>query len=105
MYETLHPKSDIDRLYLKPKHLGKGLISIEMCVRSEENNLGLYVGGSNEMLLKGVKKVGIVKTENLMEKEDFKKNSQNEFKNKWHEKRMYGQFVCEMPEKIDKDLS
>ena len=44
-----------------------------MCVRSEENNLGLYVRGSDEMLLKGVKQVGIVKTENLMEKEDFKK--------------------------------
>ena len=53
-----------------------------MCVSLEENNLGLYVCGSNEILLKGVKKVGIVKTENLMEKEDFKKNSQNEFKNK-----------------------
>ena len=37
---------------------------------------------SNNMLLKGVKKVGIVKIENPMEKEDFKKNSQNEFKNK-----------------------
>ena len=61
--------------------------------------------GSNEMRLKGVKRVGIVKTENLMEKEDFKKNSQNEFKSKWHKKRMYGQFVREMPEKIDKDLS
>ena len=40
-----------------------------------------------------------------MEKEDFKKNSQNEFKIKWHEKRMYGQFVREMPEETDKDLS
>ena len=80
------------------------MISIEMCVRSEENNSDLYVRGSNEMLLKGVKKVGIVKTENLMEKEDFKKNSQNEFKNKWHEKRMYGQFVCEMPKEIGKNL-
>ena len=46
-----------------------------MCVRLEENNLDLHMRGSNEMLLKGVKKVGIVKTENLMEKEDFKKNS------------------------------
>ena len=44
------------------------MINIEMCVRSEENNLGLYVRGLNQMLLKGVKKVGIVKTENLMEK-------------------------------------
>ena len=43
--------------------------------------------GSNEMLLKGVKKVGIAKTRNLMEKEDFKKNSQNELKNKWRKKK------------------
>ena len=77
MYGVLHPKSDIDRLYLNRKH--EGLISIEMCVRLEENNLGLYASGSNEMLLKGVKRVGIVKTKNLIEKEDFKKNSQNEF--------------------------
>ena len=38
IYGTLHPKSDIDRLYMKRKHGGKGLISIEMCVWSEENN-------------------------------------------------------------------
>ena len=46
--------------------------------------MGLYVRGSNKMLLKGVKKVGIAQTENPVEREDFKKNSQNEFKNKWH---------------------
>ena len=68
MYPALHLKSDIDQLYLKQKHGGRGLTNIEMCVRSEENNLGLYVHGSNEMLLKGVKKVGILKTENLMKK-------------------------------------
>ena len=35
---------------------------------------------SNELLLKGVMRVGTIKTENLMRKEDFKRNSQNEFK-------------------------
>ena len=35
--------------------------------------MGWYVRGSNEMLLKGVKKVGIVKTENLMEKKTSRK--------------------------------
>ena len=40
-----------------------------------------------------------------MEKEDFKKNSQNNFKNKWHETRMYGEFVRGVPEEIDKNLS
>ena len=75
MYGALHPKSEIDRLYLKRKHGERRLISIEMCVRLEENNLSLYLRGSNEILLKGVKKFGIVETENLMKKEDFKKNS------------------------------
>ena len=84
MYGTLHPKGDINRLYLKRKHGGRGLIAIKMYVRSEENNLGLYMHESNEMLLKSAKKVGIVKTENIIEKEDCKKNSQNEFKNKWY---------------------
>ena len=64
-----------------------------MCVRLEENSLGLYVHGSNEMFLKGVKRVAIVKTKNLMEKEDFKQNSQNEFKTKWHEKLVKSLFV------------
>ena len=43
MYGVLHPKSDIDRQYLKRKHEGRGLIRLEMRVRLEENNLGLYV--------------------------------------------------------------
>ena len=36
-----------------------------------------------------------------MGKEDFKKNSQNEFKNKWHKNKMHGQFVREMLEEIE----
>ena len=31
------------------------------------------------VFIKSVKKVGIVKTDNFIEKEDFKKNNQNEF--------------------------
>ena len=56
MYGVLHPKSDIDQLYLKRKLGGRGLIRIEMYIRLEENNLGLCVRGSNEMLVKGIKK-------------------------------------------------
>ena len=52
IYGPLHPKSDIDRLYLKRKRVKK----------------------------KVVKKVAIVKTENIMEKEDFKNNNQIELK-------------------------
>ena len=44
-----------------------------MRLRLEGNNLSLHACGSNEMLLKDVKKVGIVKTENLMKKKTSKK--------------------------------
>ena len=61
MYGAFHPKSDIDRLYVKRRDGGRGLISIEDCVRSEENNLGLYVRDSEENLLKGVKKLVLLR--------------------------------------------
>ena len=75
-----------------------------MGVRSKENNLGLYVHGSNEILLKGLKKSVLSKLKILWKKEDFKKIIQNEFNNKQHEKTMYGQFTREMLEEIDKEL-
>ena len=42
MYGALHPKSGIDRLYLKRKHGGRSLISIEMCVRLGEKFGGQF---------------------------------------------------------------
>ena len=56
------------RLYLKQKNGRGGLINIKICVRLEDNNLGLSMRGSKKMLLKDVNKVGIVKTENCIEK-------------------------------------
>ena len=41
MYGAFHPKSDMDRLYLKRCEGGRGLISIEYCVRGEKNGLDL----------------------------------------------------------------
>ena len=37
---ALHPKSDVDRVYLSRKVAGRGLISCKGCIRTEENNLG-----------------------------------------------------------------
>ena len=73
MYGAFHPKSDIDRLYLKRKHGGRGLVSIEMCLRLEENNLGMYVRGSNEILLKDIKKLVLSKLKILWKKKTSRK--------------------------------
>ena len=80
MYGALHPKCDIDRLYLKRKKGGRGLISIETCVRLGENDLGLYVRQSNEMLLKGIKKSVLSKLKILWKKKTSRKIAKMSFK-------------------------
>ena len=103
MYGAFHPKSDVDRLYLNRKDGGRGLIRIEHCVRGEENNLGLYVRDSLEKLIQAVCNANILDTAEVKSKSEYKRKITNELKQGWSEKRMYGQFVREMPEKIDKE--
>ena len=45
-----HQKGDVDRLYLMRKEGGRGMISVEDCVRMEENNLTRYMIQSKERL-------------------------------------------------------
>ena len=54
IYKALHPKSDLNRLYVKKKEGGRGLISVERCVREEENILGFYIPNSEKNLIRGV---------------------------------------------------
>ena len=51
IYGTLHPKSDVDRLYIPRKEGGRGLISIEDCVELAIIDLEVYVHGSEERLI------------------------------------------------------
>ena len=55
MHGALHPKSDVDRVYLSREMGGRVLISCERCIRMEENNLGWYVRNSVEPLIEGMK--------------------------------------------------
>ena len=54
MYGALHPKIDVDRLYIKRKERGRGMMSVELCVREGENSLGFYVVNFEENLIRGV---------------------------------------------------
>ena len=51
IYEALHPKSDVDRLYIPRKEGGRGLISTEECVELAIRGLEVYVRGSEERLI------------------------------------------------------
>ena len=42
MNQELHPRSDVARIYVPRKKGGRGLISVESCVRRVENDLSWY---------------------------------------------------------------
>ena len=74
---------------------------MEQCVKGEENSLGFYVVNSEETLIKGVYELGTIYTGQTVDKEEFKSRRAQELKKKWRGKAMYGQWLREMPEKID----
>ena len=51
IYGALHPKFDVDRLYIPRKEGGGGLIAIEDCVELAVRGLEVYVHGSEERLI------------------------------------------------------
>ena len=55
MYGALHPKSDVDRLYMPRKEGGRGLISIEDCTELAIRGLEVYVHGSGERLIQAAR--------------------------------------------------
>ena len=54
MNGALHPKSDLDRLYIARQRGGRGLQSALETIQSEENSLSWYIKNSQEQLLKEV---------------------------------------------------
>ena len=105
MYGVLHPKSDVDRLYVKRKEGNRGLINVEQCIREEENSWGFYVTNSEENLISGVSATETINTRETIMSLDFKKQKAKELKEKRSEKRMHGQFIREGTEKVDKKKS
>ena len=51
----MHPRSDVDRLYIPRKEGGKGLIFIEDCVELAIRGLEVYVHGSEERLIQAAR--------------------------------------------------
>ena len=100
-YGALHPKSDVDRLYLPRKRGGRGLLGCERSVRTEANSLGWYVKKSVEPLLKEVGRSNILDVDGSIPKESYKQKLRTTTEERWKDKRMYGQYYREMSEVAD----
>ena len=55
IYAGLHPKSDVDRLYVHKKEGGRVLISVEDCVEVAIRSLEMYFHGSEERLIQAAR--------------------------------------------------
>ena len=90
IYGPLHPKSDLDRLYIPTIGGGRGLISIKDCVELAIRGLEVYIHGSQERLIqaaRGDKRDG-------SEVASVLKRSKKEKRLKdWEEKVLHGQHL------------
>ena len=82
--------------YMQEEEGGRGLISCEKCIKSEDKNLGSSFQNSHEVP-QGVKVTGVIDYESTYSKAEFKQTRENELIKKWNEKQMYGQFLCDIP--------
>jgi len=60
IYNSLHPRADMDRLYIPRKYGGRGLISIQESIYMEEQSLSRYIDVSEEELLAATRRENIL---------------------------------------------
>ncbi|XP_077972208.1 uncharacterized protein LOC144427222 [Styela clava] len=93
MYGMLHPRGDVDRLYLPRQMGGRGLMSVEDCVQAEKKSMTEYAKNSEDILMKAVYREGI-----LCGDEDsnaFKERKIDERMERWKEKPLHGKYLRE----------
>ena len=90
MYGALHPRADVDRLYLPRKIGGRGLKDISDTIECERRSLTEYIwNNENDPLLRIVRKGGVYprKTEEVTE---WKRKTEEEKENRWKQKPLHG---------------
>ena len=94
-----HQKGDVDRLYLMRKEGGRGMISVEDCVRMEEKNLTKYMIQSKEKLF-GVISEGMELKESSKE---YKKRVIVKRKDKLMKKQVHGKVLGNIEKVVMKE--
>ena len=78
MHNVLHPKSNVDRLYIPRKEGGRGLQGVEEAVKVTNLGLENYEKDSRERLLTAARSVDIDLTEPIRETNEAKKQKEEE---------------------------
>ena len=83
MHKALHPRDDVDRLYVLGKEGGRGLTSIEDCVGASIQRLEDYIEKHEGGLVTAIRNNTDYTMDNRMTKTK---------KQKWEEKQLHGRF-------------
>ena len=95
IYGALHPKLDVDRLYIPRKEGGRGLISIEDCGELAIRGLEVYVYGSKERLIQATRGD---KIDGLEVASDMKRSKKEKRLEDWDKKVLHGQYLRQTKE-------
>ena len=95
MYGALHPKSDVDRLYIPRKEGGRCLISTKDCVELAIRVLEVYVHGGEERLIQAVRvdKIGGLEAVSVLKRSKKEKRLED-----WEKKVLHGQYLRQTKE-------
>ena len=95
IYGALHPKSDVDRLYIPRKEGGRGLISIKDCVELTIRGLEVYVHGCEERLIQAARedKIDGLEAASVLKRSNTEKRLKD-----WKEKVLHRQYLRQTKE-------
>ena len=88
LYKALHPRADVDRLYVPRKVGGRGLLSVSNVVQVEMSALATYVGGHEDLIMTKVKQYLFMEQGKCTTKTVV----MNEHIAQWHAKALHGQW-------------
>ena len=94
IYGALHPKSDVDGLYI-PRKGGSGLTSIEDCVELAIKGLKVYVHGREKRLIQAAREDEI---DGLEAASVLKRPKKEKRLEDWEEKVLHGQYLTQTKE-------
>ena len=101
MHNGLHPRSNVDRMYIPRKDGGRGLMRVEDTVTLAKIGLERYVKESKERLIIAAR--GDNENTEIDTGNEFKRRIRQERKTRWKEKTLHGQFHRQTEELADKN--
>ena len=101
IYKGMHPRSDVDRLYVERNKGGMGLMSVEDVVQYESHSLKQYTRGSETEI---IRRAGLViKVDSVQCSQEYKNEQKKTRLKNWNSKAMNSQHLRQTEENSAKE--